>query len=84
MGPIQYLAVAAAVLLLLSGVIVNASSVQNQRTAITLDAPPSVVNHNDVVTFTGTLINPDTGEGIPDKSVKIYREGPIGPELIAE
>jgi len=84
MRRLQYLAVAASMVLLLSGVFGNANALQRQPTAITLDAPPSVVRHNDDVTFTGTLTDSETGEGIRDKTVIIYREGPIVPVPIAE
>ena len=84
MRRVQYFALAAGMLLLLSGVLVNASALRKQPTRITLDVSPSVVSLNDVVTFTGTLTNPDTGEGIRDKSVIIYREGPIVPVPIAQ
>ena len=84
MKRVQYFAVAVGMLLLLSGVLVNASALRKQPTVITFDAPTSAVSHNDVVTFTGTLTNSNTGEGLRDKSVFIYKEGPMAPILIAE
>ncbi len=80
---VQYFAVAAGMLLLLSGVLANANALRMQPTAITLDISSSEVNLNDTVTFTGTLVNSNTGEGLEGKSITIYKEGPIVPEPIA-
>ena len=84
MKGIQYLAVAAGILLLFSGVLVNANALRKQPTSITLDIPSSAVRLDDTVTFTGTLTNSNTGEGVSEKAIIIYREGPMGPVPIAE
>lgn len=85
MKRVQYFALAIGMLLLLSGVLVNANAARKQASAITLDAPPAVVRLNDDVTFTGTLTDANTGEGIRDKTVFIYTEGPMRtPVIIAE
>jgi hypothetical protein len=84
MKGIRYLAVAAGMILLLSGVLGNANALRAQPTTITLDIPSSAVSLNDVVTFAGALTYSKTGEGVRDKTVIIYREGPMTPVAIAE
>ena len=80
----QYLALATGMLLFLSGVLVNANALRKQPTAITLEVSPSVVNANDPVTFAGTLVNSNSGEGIRDKKITVFSEGPIVPVSIAD
>lgn len=84
MKQVQYLALAIGILLVLSGAVVSANAQRKQPTSITLDTPPSVVRSDEIVTFTGMLSDADTGEGIRNKSIVIYREGPIVPIPIAE
>ncbi|MFQ5941634.1 MAG: hypothetical protein ACE5J2_01820 [Nitrososphaerales archaeon] len=80
---VQCFGIAAGMLLLLSGVFANASALRLQPTEITLDISSLEVNLNETVTFTGTLVNSNTGEGLQGKSITIYMEGPIVPERIA-
>ncbi|MGH9921349.1 MAG: hypothetical protein ACRD38_01205 [Nitrososphaerales archaeon] len=84
MNKLQYVAVSTGTLLLLSVMTVNASALRMQPTTLSLDSLPSVVSPDDQITFTGTLTNANAGEGLRDKTIVIFREGPIGPMAIAE
>ena len=84
MNKLQYVAVSTGTLLLLSVMAVNASALRMQLTTVSLDSLPSLVSPNDEITFTGTLTDANTGEGLRDKTIMIFREGPMGPEVIAE
>ncbi|MGH9879107.1 MAG: hypothetical protein ACRD5H_15875, partial [Nitrososphaerales archaeon] len=84
MNKLQYVAVSTGTLLLLSVMTVNASALRMQPTTLSLDSLPSVVSPDDEITFTGTLTNANAGEGLRDKTIVIFREGPIGPMAIAE
>jgi hypothetical protein len=81
---LQYIALALGMSLLLSGVMINASALRKQPTSISLEIPSSMVAPDSTVIFTGTLTDSETGEGISEKMITIYREGPIVPEPIAE
>jgi hypothetical protein len=65
-------------ILLLSGTLVNANA-QMMPTDITLEVSSSWVNLNDTVTFSGSLTNAQTGEGIAGQTITIYKMGPMGP-----
>ncbi len=84
MGKLQYAAVSTGILLFLSVATVNASALRMQQTTISLDSLSSIVRPNDDVSFTGALTDANTGEGLRDKTIMIFREGPMGPEVIAE
>ncbi len=51
-------------------------------TTLTLDQPPSSVSVGSNVTFTGKLINNDTGEGITGATIKIYDSDPDFDDLL--
>ena len=84
MNKLQYVAVSTGMLLLLSVISVNASALRMHQTTLSLDSLPSSVSPNDEITFTGTLTDTNTGEGLRDKTIMIFREGPMGTEVIAE
>jgi len=84
MNKLRYVAVSTGTLLLLSVTAVSASALRMQLTTVSLDSLPALVSPNDEITFTGTLTNANTGEGLRDKTVVIYREGPISPMIVAE
>jgi len=84
MNKLQYVAVSTGMLLVLSVTVGSASALRMQPTAMSLDSLPSSVSPNDEVTFTGMLTNANTGEGLRDKTITIFREGPTGPMVIAE
>ena len=50
-----------------------------QPTDITLEVSSSLINVDDTVSFSGSLVNSKTGNGIEGKTITIYREGPIIP-----
>ncbi len=79
---VRYFAIAAGVMLLLSGVLANANAAM-RPTALTLSVDPMVINHGGTVTFSGMLTNADTGEGIAGKTVRIHMEAGMGPAPIA-
>lgn len=74
-----YLAIASGLILILSGTLVNANAIM-MPTSISLKVSSSWVNLNDTVTFSGSLVDSETGKGLSGKTVTIYREGPIIPE----
>ena len=74
----SYFAIASGLILLLSGTVINATA-QMMSTDITLEISSSRVNLNDTVTFSGSLTNAETGEGIAGKDITIYKMGPMGP-----
>jgi hypothetical protein len=74
----SYFAIASSLILLLSGTLVNVNAV-GQPTDITLEVSSTRVHVNDTVTFTGSLVDSATGQGIEGKTITIYREGPIIP-----
>ncbi len=84
MNKLQYVAVSTGTLLLLSVMSANASAQRMQPTSISLDSLPSLVSPDDEITFSGTLTNANRGEGLRDRTITIFREGPMGPEVIAE
>jgi hypothetical protein len=74
----RVLAVASGLILLLSGTLANARAA-GLAPDITLELSSLKVFVGDVMTFSGSLLDSDTGEGIMDKTVTIYRDGPIVP-----
>lgn len=74
-----YLAIASGLILILSGTLVNANAIM-MPTSISLEVSSSWVNLNDTVTFSGSLVDEETGGGLSDETVTIYREGSIIPE----
>lgn len=74
----QYFAIASVLVLLLSVTLSRADAV-GQPTSISIEVSASKVNVGDTVTFSGSLVDARTGEGIEGKTITIYKEGPIGP-----
>lgn len=65
-------------IILLSALVANAAAESKQAVNLTLDPVPASVSHKDAVTFSGTLVDAATGEGIGGKPVTVYREGSLG------
>ena len=73
-----YFAVVSGLILLLSGTLFNVNAV-GQPTDITLEISSLLINVDDTVGFSGSLVNSKTGNGVEGKTITIYREGPIIP-----
>lgn len=74
----SYYAVVLGLTLLISGTALSANA--QVPTGITLEVSPSRLHVNEIVNFSGSLVNANTGIGLEGKTVTIFREGPIGPE----
>ncbi|MEM2760455.1 MAG: hypothetical protein QXU32_11935 [Nitrososphaerales archaeon] len=72
-----YFAIASGIVLLLPWI--SNTYAAAVPTNITLEVSSSRVHLNDTVTFSGSLADAATGEGLAGKTIVIYREGPIIP-----